>query len=407
MTLPNQNKSPTTNDFKIALTEDTKYTFKVSDFPFFDIDVGQSLKFVKFTGIFERGGSGGIYLRGTKIKQNQEISIEDIVNGLLVFVPEKNASGEESSYFSFAVSDGLAYSPICVGSFNIAPVEDAPILNSTAGKQILFIGNDKDNVVEAYPIDSQTNLIALTTHHYENERAFYTVKLQTSNSYEQEITTTAVQLAYEFSSNIHTINALNDGKYLAARPDIQSTNTFVPLLLSKFNHDGAIDRTWGENGTSAVTLTHNVVETRMIAQLNGAILIATKGVPSRDAKSSTIELDRLNSDGSTDKDFHRFNAASLAKLGALVVADPLQNETISTLPNGKMLIFGRNYYTNEIVVVRLLEDGAPDYSFGTASLAHLKTTDRNIHPIAITNSIDGSSFVLSQYIDPYGGNATI
>lgn len=402
MTIPSPNQAPTTAEIKINLVEDSLYVFKISDFPFFDNDAGQTLKFVKFTATSDRGG---FYLRGVKIKLNQEISVEDINSGALIFIPQKNTTGENSSQFIFAVSDGIEYSSSCSGSVYISPVEDAPILNSSTGKQILLVGKGNDFVIDTHHLNTDREVISLATHHYENDRGFYTIRMITSNTSEQFIPSLEVRLAYEFPNRELAIAILNDGKYLVANYEVRNDDTFAPLRLSKFNHDGTIDKSFGETGTRLIELTHSVYRSQVTLQADGKYLISTFGIPSKNSRFSTVELDRFNSDGSSDTSFHRFSAASLMSISSLIKVDASQEGAISTLPNGKILVLGRNYYTNEIVVVRLLTDGSLDKTFGTDGLAHLKTVDNNEHLVTIVTSKDGESFILSQYVPPYGDSA--
>ena len=122
LNIANVNDAPTSSLNSLAITEDTTYVFKTTDFPFADIDAGAALVKVKFASL----PSGTLMYNGLAFGVNSEITAADITAGKLTYVPAANDNVART--FSFAVSDGVVYSGNVVMTLNIAAVNDAPTL---------------------------------------------------------------------------------------------------------------------------------------------------------------------------------------------------------------------------------------------------------------------------------------
>ena len=117
------NDGPTSQDSQTTINEDTPYTFTLSDFPYSDVDNNDQLDYVQISTLPDEGL---IFLNGQPVLAGQDISRADIDNGLLVFTPEDNASGDDYSSFTFRVSDGDLLSGEQTFSIDVVPVADAP-----------------------------------------------------------------------------------------------------------------------------------------------------------------------------------------------------------------------------------------------------------------------------------------
>ncbi|MFM7425301.1 MAG: ELWxxDGT repeat protein [Elainella sp.] len=121
-----ENSLPTSLDKTITATEDQTYSFSLADFPFSDVDSGDSLQSITLlsapaTGTLKRGDT---VLDDAAIGDGLVISKDDIDD--LSFTPAPNANGDNYASFSFSVSDGINSSATQTLTINVGPVNDAP-----------------------------------------------------------------------------------------------------------------------------------------------------------------------------------------------------------------------------------------------------------------------------------------
>jgi CSLREA domain-containing protein len=117
------NDAPTTTDRTVTTSEDTGYTFSLSDFAFSDADTGASLASVRIVAL---PAAGTLTLNGIAVTANQSIAAADIASGLLIFTPAANANGSTYTSFAFRVSDGSLQSATATMTVDVTPVNDAP-----------------------------------------------------------------------------------------------------------------------------------------------------------------------------------------------------------------------------------------------------------------------------------------
>ena len=117
----NFNVTPTTSNNTVTTPEDTPFTFAASDFPFSDVDTGDTLQSVKITSL---PGAGSLTLSGVAVTVNQVIPVASL--GSLSFAPALNGNGALYTSFGFQVSDGTAFSSTATQTVNVTPVNDAP-----------------------------------------------------------------------------------------------------------------------------------------------------------------------------------------------------------------------------------------------------------------------------------------
>ncbi|PHM10327.1 Ig-like domain-containing protein [Nostoc sp. 'Peltigera malacea cyanobiont' DB3992] len=140
---------PQTADFSRTLTEDTVYTFAVTNFPFTKGDENDTLKSVI---IETTPRQGTLKLKDQVITSQIEVSVADIDAGLLTFTPDANGFGDNYAQFSFRVSDGKFFSDelhlatITVNSVNDIPVaqDDAATTTEDTAVDINVLTNDRD-----------------------------------------------------------------------------------------------------------------------------------------------------------------------------------------------------------------------------------------------------------------------
>ena len=117
------NDAPTSLDNQVTINEDAPYTFSLADFPYSDVDNNDALEYVQISTL---PTEGLLFLSGLPALAGQDISRADIENGLLIFTPEDNASGDDYSSFTFRVSDGDLLSAEQTFSIDVVPINDAP-----------------------------------------------------------------------------------------------------------------------------------------------------------------------------------------------------------------------------------------------------------------------------------------
>jgi hypothetical protein len=118
------NDAPTAANSTVTAEEDSPYTFAFADFPFADVDGGDSLQTVTVTTL---PSAGSLSLNGLPIVVDREIPLSDIAEGGLVFTPAADANGDGYASFGFRVGDGIALSEAAYTmTVNVTPVADAP-----------------------------------------------------------------------------------------------------------------------------------------------------------------------------------------------------------------------------------------------------------------------------------------
>ena len=124
---------PTGEDKTITLTEDSSYTFQLTDFAFNDGD-GDSINAIIVT---ERPPSDDGYLTigNSRVGTGQYISLSQFTS--LTFIPSFNGSGENYSSFKFKVVDSKGYPAEIENTitFNVTPTPDLP---SARGSYVEF-----------------------------------------------------------------------------------------------------------------------------------------------------------------------------------------------------------------------------------------------------------------------------
>ena len=133
------NDAPTSANATLTFNEDTTHTFLVSDFPFSDVDAN-SLQSVRVSSL---PAFGTLELDGVAVTAGNlplDVSLANIADGLLTYVPNANAndtlSGGADSFGFRVVDDGGSANggvPVSVASYtvtlHITPVNDLPVPN--------------------------------------------------------------------------------------------------------------------------------------------------------------------------------------------------------------------------------------------------------------------------------------
>ena len=121
------NEAPVGADKTIAINEDTPYALAAVDFGFSDVDVGDTLLWVRIDSLQT---AGSLTLNGVQVSIGQSIFRTDIDAGSVVFTPGADASGAGYATFSFTVEDSgqLRDAAPKTITFDVSAANDAPTL---------------------------------------------------------------------------------------------------------------------------------------------------------------------------------------------------------------------------------------------------------------------------------------
>src|SRR5207237_825288 len=108
--------APMSGPSTVTTAEDLDYVFTSADFPFSDVDAGDTLQSVKITSL---ATAGTISYSGTAVTLNQVVTKADIDAGLLTFTPVANENGSPYATFQFKVADRTLFSA-CSGPERLA-----------------------------------------------------------------------------------------------------------------------------------------------------------------------------------------------------------------------------------------------------------------------------------------------
>jgi CshA-type fibril repeat protein len=144
------NTPPNGADATYTLAEDIPRSFAAGDFGFTDPDAGQSLQAVRIDTL---PGAGTLTLNGNPVTAGQVIPVAQLGN--LVFTPAADANGSPYASFTFSVEDsaGAFDSAPNTLTFNVTPVNDAPVgvndsattpINTAATGNVLSNDTDVD-----------------------------------------------------------------------------------------------------------------------------------------------------------------------------------------------------------------------------------------------------------------------
>ncbi|HKP10936.1 MAG TPA: delta-60 repeat domain-containing protein, partial [Blastocatellia bacterium] len=155
---------------------------------------------------------------------------------------------------------------------------------------------------------------------------------------------------------------LPDGKILlggdGGRPNRQAS----AFIVARYNASGSLDRTFGDNGLASVTFSKGFDTVYGFAlQPDGKIVVA--GERDFNAPDRSFALARFNSDGSLDNSF-----GSEGKVTTAFSGQRCEAYAIALQPDGKIIAAGYSTQTTRpthiLAMARYNSDGSLDRSFG-------------------------------------------
>jgi len=176
---------------------------------------------------------------------------------------------------------------------------------------------------------------------------------------------TGGKVVVRFDSSSDYLDAVaiqSDGKIVAA-----GSSRGTAFLLARFNADGSLDQTFGNNGSVLTTFGDPTALGRAIAmQADGKIIVVGESGAGPYSELNDFVLARYNSDGSLDQNF---GSAGKVKTHFPGVDNTGSNATsVALQPDGKLVVGG--YYkkndrtTHQFALARYNSNGTLDAAFG-------------------------------------------
>nr|MBX2808867.1 retention module-containing protein [Cellvibrionaceae bacterium] len=153
------NTLPEGSDGSVTIDEDVSYTLVDANFGFSDADAGQTFANVRIDTL---PAAGSLSLSGSPVVAGQLISLLDIQSGNLLFTPAANANGAAYSNFTFSVQDssGAFDDDSNTFTFNVSPINDAPVVSSNG---LSVIEDSDDNSLGlSVPTDVDGDSLTIT-----------------------------------------------------------------------------------------------------------------------------------------------------------------------------------------------------------------------------------------------------
>lgn len=140
-------------------------------------------------------------------------------------------------------------------------------------------------------------------------------------------------------------------------------NDYNNIVLMRYNPDGAIDSSFGNNGKSLIANSNTNPEFGydVIAQPDGKIIVVgLKYLPFPNHNDSAFQLTRINADGLLDSSF-----GNNGKVITLIRSGYTRATSAALQPDGKIIAAGFSSNGNDLdfAVVRYNQDGSPDRLF--------------------------------------------
>ncbi len=197
-----------------------------------------------------------------------------------------------------------------------------------------------------------------------------------------------------FTGNCTAVAIQKDGKIVTGGIYDANKEENIAFIFARFNTDGSLDETFGENGKAIITRVENILiydQMRGLSiQEDGKIIGCGRVVGNNVGRYSDIAVIRLNADGKLDNSF--------SDNGVLVLnitkEDQVTDMVLQT--DGKILLSGDDGEESVSYITRILPDGKYDETFGEKGVVFLRNLSiSNIG--AITLQADNKILICGEY----------
>ncbi|MEO7210009.1 MAG: T9SS type A sorting domain-containing protein [Chitinophagaceae bacterium] len=170
-----------------------------------------------------------------------------------------------------------------------------------------------------------------------------------------------------------------DGKIIVSGQPGKNENDYFKTFLIRFNSDGNIDSSFGDNGKVITEFDEAVTSTAIALQSDGKIISGgTYGFYY--LRNPPYYIARYNADGSVDQGFGQEGIAKYA-FGLGEGGDEWANDlnAIAIQPDGKIICGGNEgdyiNFSYDMGLVRFNNDGSLDYTYGTNGIVVISYPD--------------------------------
>ncbi len=195
--------------------------------------------------------------------------------------------------------------------------------------------------------------------------------------------------AINYNAHASNIILLQDGKFIQAG-EIFSNATLSDFALIRYTRDGRVDSTFGTNGIVSTSFGANTDDYMgaIVLQTDGRLLAAGTSYTQGNAD---FALARFNSNGSLDSSF-----GNNGKVVTVLSADHDYAQALTLQTDGKIIVAGSTsrmdsfscnydeYYVPVTALVRYLQDGKLDSSFGQNGKILLQAGQGYDYPRAVS-----------------------
>ncbi len=286
--------------------------------------------------------------------------------------------------------------------------QKAGTLDKSFGDTGVVMGSTYSGECRNLLIQTDGKIISTGTGGYNNIGGFLVVRYNKDGS---------TDLSFGDSGRVATtLSQLgSNGGYSALQPDGKIVVTGIVVLsgvlgqsvaLIRYNTDGSLDNSFGNNGTIINDLGSEIEDpSGILIQPDGKIVI-TGSLHNYDEGSgpNTIYILRYNTDGSLDAGFAKNGVYKEASL------DPLETAGAALQPDGKILLGGDYEFSREhaFFIKRYMPNGTPDNTFSGDGEATYGFGDAVSHISSIYLQDDGKIVAAgSSYSSSERNNATL
>lgn len=244
---------------------------------------------------------------------------------------------------------------------------DDGTLDTAFGNQGMVIAFENGDVIEIQAITLQSNGKIIAAGYVTNQSVysnFLLLRFNSNGTPDSDFGVNGViNMRFRAKDYAKSVTILNDGKILVAgtSSDVWNNGYDFDFIVAKFNVDGTLDTSFGDNGKTIVGIA-NEGEGAMYMKVQPDAKIMVAGEHNGD--SYGFEQVRLLSNGIPDTDF--------GKNGIVLTALPASYmQAVATQVDGKIVATG--YYNpgaccSAIRLIRFQTDGSLDPTFGDGGI---------------------------------------
>jgi uncharacterized delta-60 repeat protein len=197
-----------------------------------------------------------------------------------------------------------------------------------------------------------------------------------------------------YNDTFYAVATQPDGKIVAV-----GTADFNPkqMAIVRLNADGSADSTFGSYGVLEQFGTYDAYALGVAIQPDGKVVVA--GYSVGNSSGSNVTILRYLPDGTRDP---AFGSGGLVIMNAEGGSNNDGAVDVVLQPDGKIVLAGTGAVgaSTDILVIRLLTDGSPDPTFGSAGIVRGPSGGTSIDAEGIALQPDGKIIVSANYTGP-------